>query len=596
MRSEGPADPSRDDDLGHDATDAPLRGASDQTGAPADPSPERAGGGTEAPPRSDDPDRGARRPGWRDRLTWATLPTALLAAWVVAAFPLILFKIGRYHWFFRDDWIFLTQRREVGISTLLEPWNAHWVAVPNLCFNVMWRLVGLRSYRPYQAMAVFAHLTVVVLLFLLMRRARVNAWIAAAIAGAFVLFGPGDQNIVWAFQIGFTGSLALGLAQMVAADHDGPVDRRDLLAAGIGVVAVATSGPSVVFVALVALATFVRRGWKPAAVVSVPAAVVYGLWAATQHPQSESPFGRPPVGVMWDWVYEGVVSAVKAIGHYRPLAILIGIVLVVGLLVAWLPPTREHFRTARSRYASCTALLLGSVVFPVVVSQGRWISGIEAVRQSRYLYTSAMFLLPALGVAVDALVRKAPAKLAPVALVAGMALVLVGAPGNARQFDKFPFGHQYMEQERNLTLTAAAVPGIQDLPPDISPAPSPYGAPDLGVLALAKADGTLPALPRPTPMEIRHYRVRFAIQQEANKGYPLGCRTQTKPVDLTTKRGERFVFNKPMLISSRGADGPNAMPVTYDPRFGALLKVQMSGIPIQIRSAEAGRPFTICRS
>ena len=48
-----------------------------------------------------------------------------------------------------------------------------------------------------------------------MRRHGVGPWVAAIAAGAFVLFGPGEQNIIWAFQIGFTGSVTFGLAELV---------------------------------------------------------------------------------------------------------------------------------------------------------------------------------------------------------------------------------------------------------------------------------------------------------------------------------------------------------------------------------------------
>ena len=44
---------------------------------------------------------------------------------------------------------------------------------------------------------------------------------------------PGSQDIVWAFQIGFTGSLVFGLTQLLLCDHDGGLDWRD----GLGVLA-----------------------------------------------------------------------------------------------------------------------------------------------------------------------------------------------------------------------------------------------------------------------------------------------------------------------------------------------------------------------
>ena len=73
------------------------------------------------------------------------------------------------------------------------------------------------------------HLVAAALLLAVMRRARVRPWIATAAASSFVLFGAGWENIVVPFQICFTGALAFGLAQLLLADHDGSIDRRDRL-------------------------------------------------------------------------------------------------------------------------------------------------------------------------------------------------------------------------------------------------------------------------------------------------------------------------------------------------------------------------------
>ena len=56
-----------------------------------------------------------------------------------------------------------------------------------------------------------------------MRRAGVGPWIATAAASVFVLFGPGAEDIIWAFQMGFTGSVAFGLAALILVDHRGPI-------------------------------------------------------------------------------------------------------------------------------------------------------------------------------------------------------------------------------------------------------------------------------------------------------------------------------------------------------------------------------------
>lgn len=91
----------------------------------------------------------------------------------------------------------------------------------------MYSVFGLREYWPYQLIVISLHLTVAVLLRVVMRRAGVGPWLATICAGVFVLFGPGEDNILWAFQIGFAGALVLGIVQLLLADHDGPFNRRD---------------------------------------------------------------------------------------------------------------------------------------------------------------------------------------------------------------------------------------------------------------------------------------------------------------------------------------------------------------------------------
>ena len=62
------------------------------------------------------------------------------------------------------------------------------------------------AYRMYWAF--IATVSAAALLRAVMIRARVNPWVATLVASTFVLFGAGQQNIEWAFQIGFVGSVS----------------------------------------------------------------------------------------------------------------------------------------------------------------------------------------------------------------------------------------------------------------------------------------------------------------------------------------------------------------------------------------------------
>src|SRR6476646_4720308 len=173
----------------------------------------------------DDADERARAP-----MTRARLAVYVFAAVEAGAAILYLVK-GRRVWFFGvfgDEWDFLAGR-SLTVHDLLQRHGDHLVALPALVFRVLYTVVGLRSYVPYQLCAIGLHLTAAALLRVVMRRAGVDPWIATAAAGLFALFGAGSEDILIAFQITFSGALVLGLVQLLLSDHPGPIDRRDWL-------------------------------------------------------------------------------------------------------------------------------------------------------------------------------------------------------------------------------------------------------------------------------------------------------------------------------------------------------------------------------
>ena len=177
----------------------------------------------------------------------------------------------------------------------MRPHAGHWATIPIIEFRVLYRIFGLRSYVPYQFVLVLCHLAVAVLLRIVMRRAGVGPWVATCAAAVIVLFGPGAQNIVWAFQVTFVGALLFGLTQLILIDHDGGLERRDWLALLAGVAALLCSGVGVAMVGIVGLATLLRRGWRMAAFQTVPLGAMFGLWYLVEKPERGQPV-RPPVG------------------------------------------------------------------------------------------------------------------------------------------------------------------------------------------------------------------------------------------------------------------------------------------------------------
>ncbi|HVF13751.1 MAG TPA: hypothetical protein VM942_04080, partial [Acidimicrobiales bacterium] len=191
----------------------------------------------------------------------------------------VLLVVNRNQWFAGDEWDFLARRGLHGAEAgLFEPHNEHWSTGPILVYRALYSLVGLRSYLPYIAVLVLVHLALAHLLWRIMRRVGVDPWVSTALAAVFAVLGAGTENLVWAFQIGFVGSVLLGMVVILLVDHDGPFDRRDHVAWLVSVVALTFSGISVTMVVIAGLTVLLRRGWAQAAKTVVVPAAVYLLW------------------------------------------------------------------------------------------------------------------------------------------------------------------------------------------------------------------------------------------------------------------------------------------------------------------------------
>ncbi|MCU1580896.1 MAG: hypothetical protein JWO01_284, partial [Microbacteriaceae bacterium] len=142
-------------------------------------------------------------------------PRVVHYAALAVSFGLILW-LGRDQWFFGDDWAILVPRLD---GAVMLPHVGHWNLVPALLFQWMRDLVGLGSYLPFLALAVVAHLVLCHLLWRILRRVGVEPWIATMLSILMMLFGGGAENIFWAFQVGFMGAVAIGLAVVLLFDR-----------------------------------------------------------------------------------------------------------------------------------------------------------------------------------------------------------------------------------------------------------------------------------------------------------------------------------------------------------------------------------------
>ena len=116
--------------------------------------------------------------------------------------------------FYYDEWTFILTSPDWTLATYLQPHNVHPAMLPRLIYAAMLATVGLRTYLPYMAIVLVLHATSVVLLFELVRR-RAGDLFGLACAAILLVLGAGWENLLWAFQMGFVGSVACGLGMLI---------------------------------------------------------------------------------------------------------------------------------------------------------------------------------------------------------------------------------------------------------------------------------------------------------------------------------------------------------------------------------------------
>lgn len=369
-----------------------------------------------SPPVPDDEPRGA---------------VAVHYASLAVAFVLLLtLAITRELWFFFEEWYAVTDwflPTGPRYSYFL-PFNNQLNVAALVLLRGLFSIFGLRTYAPYEILALVFHLGVAHLLWRVCRSAGVSTWIATGLVAAFLINGGGAQNLFFPFMIIFLGALVFGLATVLLLNRDHADRRLDVLAVVTALVSLAFSPVGVALVAVAAVVVLLRRGLRPAAAfVAVPAAA-YVLWFLVYGsgegggPSADQPPYRPQdLTKMPALVWRGLVVAVET----STIFVGAGAVLIIALGL-WLYSRREIARTAA---APVFAMCIGAVVFYMTVSLARVDrAGAEQASKSRYVYVGWCLLLPAVALAIDYFVRSPRARMV-VALTLAAVLSLNGLEG-----------------------------------------------------------------------------------------------------------------------------------------------------------------------
>jgi hypothetical protein len=479
------------------------------------------------------------------------VPLVCFGIATVVAFPLFL-AWGRHGWFTQDDWDFLSARTAWDLGDLFRPHFQHWSTLGILAYRLMWVLVGLRNYSAYQAMLVALHLVAAGLLLAVMWRAGVRPWLACLVAGIFVYFGAGAENILVAFNVTFVGSLVFGLVQLLLADHDGPLDRRDWFALSAGFAGLLCSGVMLTMAFIVGLAVLLRRGprgWRVALFHTAPLAGAYLVWVQlAPKGQNVANYHSQNLSQVFRFVGIGIENTFARLGYVWGVGAVLGLLLLGGMFVLF---RGLGWRTALGRYAPTIALLVGAIAFLTLAGiersgQGGLLgripgSGPERARESRYVHLVAAMTLPALALGAQALIRRWRALAIPI-----VAALLVGVPGNVRLLAR---PNQYFANARATRVQLLALPHLpmaDQLRHSKRPVPFQRFVPEgltIGWLVDSADAGRLPAAPKLAPAVTSRMVLDYFLVPVISTR-PVECRPADRISTRVLERGDRLTIER----------------------------------------------------
>jgi hypothetical protein len=321
---------------------------------------------------------------------------------LVAGAALILW-LDRHMWFSYDEWAFFAiinpaVERGDWIHFLFAPYINHWVTIPNLVWEVVYRIVGMRMYVAYLLPVMAAHLAVVAMVRAVLRRAGVGGWLATALSLVVLLPGPGAGLVTFGWQIEFLGALAFGLAQLLLTDHEGPLDWRDGVGVGCGLLGLMCSSVSLAMIGAVAFHLALRSRWKATVLAVAPLLAAFVTWyVAIGHAGAPSRTAAE-LALLPRFIWIGVAATLDGLLGVT------GVAGVIALGVIWM--IARNGLDLRAPGLSLVGAMAGAgVLFFAITGYGRISFGVDYAASSRYLYVGTVLLMPLLGVVVSRFVR-----------------------------------------------------------------------------------------------------------------------------------------------------------------------------------------------
>jgi hypothetical protein len=298
----------------------------------------------------------------------------------------VLVFLARRTTFWQDEWGVVDYQRP--LADILQPLNEHWSTIPILLYRATFSIVGLHSYLPYIAQVILLHLVAVAAAYVLMIP-RIGRLPAAIVSIPLLLLGAGAENLFWAFQTGFVGSVAFGLWAIVLLERSG---RWSLVGASVLLIlSLMCSGIGLVMVGAAVARTVLDPIDRRRFVATIPPIAVYVVWffAYGRGGVRAGQFATP--GQLVAFVRRGLEFAV---GGMSGLAFVpFGTIIAVGVFVVACAVTAWGLLRASWKPMLAAASLFAILVEYGVIGLTRANLPGDFANRSRYVYIAAFFIV-----------------------------------------------------------------------------------------------------------------------------------------------------------------------------------------------------------
>lgn len=312
------------------------------------------------------------------RLRYARTGVIVAAVAICGA---ILWMTRTYTFYF-DEWTFIEQSPSWTVASLFQPHNEHPTMLLQAAYAVLLHTVGLRSYLPYMVVLLALHATNVLLLFELVRR-KAGDLVAIAAAALLLVLGAGWDDLLWAFQIGWLGSVTFGLATLLVLDGP-PTNRRAAIAAALLVGSLSCSGVGVPFAVIAVVLLALRREWRRLGWF-IPVGVALAVWYVAFGRFGEHPNPQPTAANIF------LIPGYAAWGVSQSAAAVIGEAGWIGVPIAAAAAAAAAWGWWKTRDPLFVAVAAGLVAFFAVAGLTRAQLGYTQSASSRYMDVGALF-------------------------------------------------------------------------------------------------------------------------------------------------------------------------------------------------------------